>query len=645
MEERFIKRVHSDQQQLQGADEQKTHKQLNNFEHLSNADKENLLQELQEHQMELEIQNEELREAQNQLEYVRQQYIDLYNLAPVGYASLDDAGLIWRTNSTLCRLLDINQDDINGRALVDFMDVDDRENFLGRFTAFARKPENKHIDVRFSIDSKDKAQHCFIGRIQGRRIADVAPSYGVKIRRQETLLVIISDVTELKKSEELIEYQAFHDTLTGLPNRANLQDHLELLLAQAQRHHSFGALLFMDLDRFKNINDSLGHSAGDELLIKLSDRLRASIRKEDLLVRMGGDEFVILLAELSSERGEAAVKAHKLSQAIIESMTEPLEIAGHKIKTTASLGITVFPFHQEDDARDVVREADTAMYQAKNLGRNQAAFFHADMQKRASQRLTMEAEIRTAIEQEQFELYYQPQVDTQGNIRAIEALLRWNHPSKGIVTPNKFIPIMEDTGLISPVGDWVLDQACKQLRAWIDAELFPQDVTMAVNVSAKQFHINHISDTVKSILRKHQIPSGRLVLEITESLLLPDDQSVHHELEHLSNMGLTLSIDDFGTGFSSLSVLQQAPIGQLKIDQRFVNKLGENKQDATMVQAIISMTNGLGMEVVAEGVETEIQKTVLTELNCDLLQGYLISRPLTAEKITEKLKTGFDGVQ
>lgn len=204
---------------------------------------------------------------------------------------------------------------------------------------------------------------------------------------------------------------------------------------------------------------------------------------------------------------------------------------------------------------------------------------------------------------------------------------------------------MEDTGLISPVGDWVLDQACKQLRTWINAELFPQDVTMAVNVSAKQFHINHISDTVKSILRKHQIPSGRLVLEITESLLLPDDQSVQHELEHLANMGLTLSIDDFGTGFSSLSVLQQAPIGQLKIDQRFVKKLGDNKQDATMVQAIISMTNGLGMEVVAEGVETESQKAVLTELNCDLLQGYLISRPLTAEKITEKLKTGFDGVQ
>ena len=639
MDKQLLPLEFSDPQQLREAAEQKFKKQLNNLEHLTGADREKLLHELQIYQIELEIQNEELRQAQNQLEYTRQQYIDLYNLAPVGYASLDDAGLIWRTNATLCRLLDVNQDKITGRALADFMDVEDRENFLGRFTAFARKPENKHIDVRFCINSKDRAHHCFTGRIQGRRIAAIAPHYGVKIRRQETLLVIISDVTELKKSEEMIEYQAFHDILTGLPNRASLQDHLELLLAQAQRHHSFGALLFMDLDRFKNVNDSLGHHAGDELLIKLSHRLRDSIRKEDLLVRMGGDEFVILLAELSNKRGEAAVKAHKLSQSIIESMLEPLEIAGHKIKTTVSIGITVFPFHKEDDVRDVVREADTAMYQAKNLGRNQAAFFHADMQKRANQRLTMETEIRIAIEQKQFELYYQPQVNNQGNICAIEALLRWNHPTKGVVAPKKFIPVMEDTGLISPVGDWVLDQACKQLQAWITAGIFPQDATMAVNISAKQFHINHISETVKATLRKYQIPANRLVLEITESLLLPDDHSVQNELEHLSHLGLTLSIDDFGTGFSSLSVLQQAPIGQLKIDQRFVKKLGKNKQDATLVQAIISMAKGLGMEVVAEGVETEEQMKVLTDLGCDLLQGYLISRPQTVEETSEKLSS------
>lgn len=640
MDKQLLPLEFSDPQQLREAAEQKSQKQLNNLEHLKDADKDRLLHELQIHQIELEIQNEELREAQNQLEYTRQQYIDLYNLAPVGYASLDDAGIIWRTNATLCRLLDINQDEITGRALADFMDVEDRENFLGRFTAFSRKPEGKHIDVRFCITSKDKDQHYFTGRIQGRRIAAIAPHYGVKIRRQETLLVIISDVTELKKSEELIEYQAFHDVLTGLPNRASLQDHLELLLAQAHRHHKFGALLFMDLDRFKNVNDSLGHHAGDDLLIQLSHRLRNSTRKEDLLVRMGGDEFVVLLAELSESRGEAAVRGHRLSETIIESMSEPLEIAGHKIKTTVSIGITVFPFHKDDDVRDVVREADTAMYQAKHLGRNQAAFFHADMQKRANQRLTMETEIRTAIEQKQFELYYQPQVDSQGNICAIEALLRWNHPDKGIVTPKKFIPIMEETGLIGPVGDWVLDQACEQLHNWINAGLLPDKGTIAINVSAKQFHINHISETIKKALRKHQIPSGRLVLEITESLLLPDDHSVQHELEHLSHLGLTLSVDDFGTGFSSLAVLQRAPIGQLKIDQRFVKKLGSNSQDATLVNAIISMAKGLGMEVVAEGVETDIQMQALTELGCDLLQGYLISHPLPAADITEKLKTG-----
>jgi EAL domain-containing protein (putative c-di-GMP-specific phosphodiesterase class I) len=320
-------------------------------------------------------------------------------------------------------------------------------------------------------------------------------------------------------------------------------------------------------------------------------------------------------------------------------MSQPLQISKHQIKTTVSIGITVFPFHKEDETNDVIREADTAMYQAKNLGRNQAAFFHADMQERANQRLSMETEIRTAMEQEQFELYYQPQVDTQGNMRAVEALLRWNHPSKGMVAPKKFIPIMEETGLIEPMGNWVLDQACKQLQIWIDNDLLPEDAALAINISAKQFQSTHISDTVKDTIRKYHIPPTRLVLEITESLLLPDNHSIKHELEHLTHLGLTLSIDDFGTGFSSLSVLQHAPVKQLKIDQRFVTKLGRDTQDAALVKAIISMAKGLNMEVVAEGVETETQKSALTELNCDLLQGYLVSQPLPAEKITAEFRS------
>jgi EAL domain-containing protein (putative c-di-GMP-specific phosphodiesterase class I) len=260
------------------------------------------------------------------------------------------------------------------------------------------------------------------------------------------------------------------------------------------------------------------------------------------------------------------------------------------------------------------------------------------MQKRANKRLTMESELRTALEQEQFELFYQPQVNPNGELRAVEALLRWRHPTKGIITPNKFITIMEETGLIEPMGNWVLEQACKQLHEWIDKKLLPPDATVAINVSAKQFQINHISDKVKNTLRKYHIPPSRLVLEITESLLLPDNHFIKNELEHIAQLGLTLSIDDFGTGFSSLSVLQHAPVKQLKIDKRFIKKLDKDSQDAALVRAIISMGKELGMSVVAEGVETEPQKTALTELKCDLLQGYLFSRPLPVEKISERLK-------
>lgn len=282
----------SDWQKLRQKAEHEAEKQLDTTHKLSHTDRDKLIHELQIHQIELELQNEELRESQNQLEFTRQQYIDLYNLAPVGYASLDDSGLIWRVNNTLARLLGIDEDGLIGRALVDLMFEEDREYFRGRFSAFARKPDDKHIDVRFCVSSTEGTKRYFTGRIQGRRIAGVASRYGLRIQKQETLLVIISDVTELKKSEEQIEYQAFHDALTGLPNRTNLHDRLAMALAQTRRENSYGALLFMDLDRFKNVNDSLGHHVGDELLIQFSQRLKKTIREGDLLARMGGDEFV-----------------------------------------------------------------------------------------------------------------------------------------------------------------------------------------------------------------------------------------------------------------------------------------------------------------------------------------------------------------
>jgi diguanylate cyclase (GGDEF)-like protein/PAS domain S-box-containing protein len=623
---------------LREAAERKAKEQLDKLKQPHRGNPETLSQELQVHQIELELQNEELRQAQNQLEFTRQQYIDLYNLAPVGYASLDDSGLIWRANATLSNLLGIDPEEIIGRALIDFMEEEDRGQFLGRFTAFARKPEDKHIDVRFCVSTADGTKKCFTGRIQGRRIASMPPRYGLKVRKQETLLVIISDVTELKLSEERIEYQAFHDILTGLPNRANLQERLNMALAQARRNESFGTLLFMDLDRFKNVNDSLGHQVGDELLIQFALRLRKALRQEDLLVRMGGDEFVILLADQINDRGQAALNGQRLAKHLTEILDRPLPIGEHRIKVTVSTGVTLFPFHPDDDVDDVIREADTAMYQAKNLGRNQTAFYHADMQKRANRRLMMETELRTALEKEQFELYYQTQVDPRGDLRAVEALVRWRHPDKGILAPAEFIQVMEDTGMINAMGELVLEQACRQLSDWIAKGIFPADATLAVNVSAKQFRTNHISEYVKTTLRRYQVPPSRLVLEITESLLLPDDHVVHRELDHLAQLGVRLSVDDFGTGYSSLSVLQHAPIGQLKIDRRFINELDRYEPDTTLVRAIISMARALEMEVVAEGVETEGQHKALQDLGCDLLQGFLFSRPVPREELTRLLQ-------
>jgi diguanylate cyclase (GGDEF)-like protein len=627
----------ADPRQLRETAERIARKRHDASDSLSDKDRDVLLQELQIHQIELELQNDELRQAHNQLEFSHQQYLDLYNFAPFGYASLDDSGLIWRTNITLASMLGIEDEDIAGRALADFMLKEDRELFLGRFTAFARKPDGKHIDVRFRVQSKTRFQH-FTGRIQGRRIAGVAPRYGLKLRKQQTLLITISDVTELKRNEKEIEYQAFHDALTGLPNRANLMDRLEMSLAQAHRHNRFGTLLFMDLDRFKNVNDSLGHHVGDMLLIEFADRLRETMRKEDLLVRMGGDEFVILLADQNEDKGQAALNGHRLAQHLITTLGHTLIIAGHHIKLTVSIGITTYPFQPGDTVNDIIREADTAMYQAKNRGRNQAVFFHAEMQQRANNRLTLETELRTAIEKKQFELYYQPQVDINGKLRALEALVRWNHPDRGVVEPGEFIAIMEETGLIGLLGEWVLDKACEQMQEWIEQGLLDNEATMAVNVSAKQFQTGHLSEKLKSLLRQHDLPPYRLLLEITESLLLPDDYEIQKELHHIAQLGVMLAIDDFGTGFSSLSVLQTAPISQVKVDRRFINNLDQSSQDTALVRAIISLAREMNMEVVAEGVEIEEQHTALKKLECDLLQGFLFSRPLPADEMTRLLQ-------
>ena len=630
---------------LREAAERKAKEHLNALDKLGQADRDQLLQELQIHQIELELQNEELREAHLRLEHTHRQYLDLYNEAPVGYASLDESGLIVRCNRTLIELLGTQNRVMHGHALAEFMEEEDQAIFRSRFNAFCNKPENKYIDVRFKYDHGEDPSRNFAGRIQGRRM----DSYGQATSRgwREKLLVVVSDVTELKRSEEKIAFQAYHDSLTGLPNRTQLHDRLEASLAHASRHGTFSSLLFMDLDRFKTINDSLGHQAGDELLIQFSLRLHKLLRQEDLLVRMGGDEFVVLLSEQFKDNEQAALQAQRLATHLLDTLHEPLNVSGNEIQTTVSLGITVFPFQAKDQVNDVIRQADTAMYQAKSEGRNQIRFFHEALERQARRRLTLESELRTALEEQQFEIHYQPQVSSQGGqIIGVEALLRWRHPEKGLLKPWEYIQIMEDTGLIIPVGNWILDQTIAQVKAWETSGYCSNQLKVAINISPSQLQVDQFGESVEKLLKNHGVAADCLVFEITENLLLPDDSACDSVMRRLESLGITFSVDDFGTGYSSLFVLQRSSIGQIKIAQEFVRDLKHvsKLEDTTpsnnlaLIRAIISMAFALDMSVVAEGVETPQQRNMLDQLGCDMMQGFLFSRPVTADEMSHLLE-------
>lgn len=610
------------------------------------ADRDKLLQELHVHQIELELQNEELRQSQAKLQYTHKQYLDLYNEAPMGYASLDDSGIIIRANNMLAKMLGIEKYTLSGRAIAEYMHPQDQAIFRSRFNAFYNHPNGKYIDIRFVLNTEKNEKSYFVGRIQGRRIDKNSIEIS-NIKWTETLLIVISDVSELKKSEERIHYQAYHDALTGIPNRTTLYEHLESALSLANRQYAYGALMFMDIDRFKNINDSLGHHTGDELLIGFTRRLRRHIRKEDLFVRMGGDEFVILLAEQHHDKNVMAVNAQRFAEHVEASMSEPIILQEQAFQISLSIGITIYPFHTEDNINDVVRQADTAMYQAKNDGRGLVRFFHTNMQETARQRMTLEAELRVALIYQQFEIFYQPQVSVEWEVHALEGLIRWRHPHRGIIAPDKFIGIAEDTGMIVQLGYWMIENMIKQISDWKKSEVVAKEMLFAINISIKQLESHEFCDRVVGFLKKYNVEPECLVFEITESLLLPNDDLSENVLKRLADIGLTLSVDDFGTGYSSLATIHTAPIGQLKIDRQFIKELhlpedaGESYLDDreyALVNAILSLGSALGLEIVAEGVESETQRTALQKLGCQYMQGYYFSKPVSAAQVPQLLE-------
>ncbi len=431
------------------------------------------------------------------------------------------------------------------------------------------------------------------------------------------------DITERKHDEDRLRQLASFDTLTRLPNRALFQDRLNHAITHCRREQTRVALLFLDLDHFKNINDSLGHSIGDKLLVEVATRLTASVREQDTVARLGGDEFTVILEGFSQIDDPATV-----AEKIINSLSRPYILEGHDINISPSIGISLFP-EDADDPEILLRNADTAMYHAKDSGRNNYQFYSTELNQAATDRLVLETSLRAALYNEEFVLHYQPQIDVRTErIVAVEALLRWQHPEKGLIPPDRFIPLLEETGLIIPVGDWVIREACRQTRAWRDQGYPP--IQMAVNLSGRQFQGKQLADTISGILADAGLQAEDLELEITETVLMQDTDTTITTLNALNELGMRLSIDDFGTGYSSLAYLKRFPVHTLKIDRSFIRDIVVSADDTAITEAVIAMSHRLNLEVVAEGVETPEQMAFLKRHHCDKLQGYLISRPLPA---------------
>ncbi|MFT5520335.1 MAG: diguanylate cyclase (GGDEF)-like protein/PAS domain S-box-containing protein [Enterobacterales bacterium] len=436
-----------------------------------------------------------------------------------------------------------------------------------------------------------------------------------------------SDMSERKYAEDRILYQANYDQLTNLPNRNLFMDRLHQSLQRVQREGTMLALLFIDLDRFKNINDSLGHSAGDKLLVEISKIMKETVRDSDTIARFGGDEFAVILSPIYGPKN-----ASRVASALLESLRTPINIDGYEAIIGASIGISMYPADGTIE-EELVKNADTAMYRAKESGRNNYQFFTEEMQQAAKDRLVMEIDLRQAIERQELRIVFQPQIDVStGAISGAEVLVRWQSRDKGMISPAEFIYLAEDTGLIVPIGEWVLKQACLQHKRWKNAGVAPP--YLAVNVSGRQFKMDGFSQSVLNTVQSAGLSTDDVELELTESFLMDDQEFSINTLKELKEMGFKLSIDDFGTGYSSLSYLKKFPIDRLKIDRSFVQDLEHNEEDYAIVRAIIDLAHTLNIVVIAEGVEEEGQRKVLEELKCDIIQGYFYSKPLDGAAFT-----------
>jgi diguanylate cyclase (GGDEF)-like protein/PAS domain S-box-containing protein len=576
--------------------------------------------ELRVHQVELEMQNDELRQTQNALNAARLHYADLYNLAPVGYCTVNDAGLILEANRSAIALLGAAGGGLVAQIFNRFIDDADADTYYLLCKKLFKTGHVQSDELRMvRQDGVPLWVHVAVSAADG--------ALGTPVLR-----IVLTDMTECKTARDQIEELAFYDPLTGLPNRRLLMDRLALAMSASQRHHRQGALLFVDLDDFKTINDTLGHHQGDLVLAQVAAHLSACVREGDTVARWGGDEFVVMLERLSDNALSAATLAKAVGEKILATLNRTYPLSGGEHHSAASIGVTLFGGGLAEGTDEPLKRADLAMYQAKAAGRNAMRFFDPQMQAVVSARAAMDTALRDAVQHGQFFLLYQAQVDRLGRLTGAEALVRWQHPQRGLVPPAEFIPQAEESGLILPLGQWVLEAACTQLAEWAKQPTMAH-LTLAVNVSTRQFHQADFVARVLAALQQSGANPERRKLELTESLLVTHIDDVIAKMCTLKAHGVGFSLDDFGTGYSSLSYLKLLPLDQLKIDQTFVRDLLTDPNDAVIARTIVALGHSLGLKVIAEGVETAAQRDLLAGLACDAYQGYYFGRPVAAAEL------------
>ncbi|WP_434609874.1 EAL domain-containing protein [Pseudomonas sp. R1-7] len=530
-----------------------------------------------------------------------------------------ESGRYLEVNDGFCRLTGYRADEVIGRTVHE----------VGIWAE-----EKQRAALLAELQLKGRVVHQeMLGRNKRGEILTVEVSVEpITLNETACLLLTARDVSLLRNAEAQIRHLAYHDPLTNLPNRALLMDRLSQQIALLKRHNLRGALLFLDLDHFKHINDSLGHPVGDTVLKIITARLEASVRLEDTVARLGGDEFVVLLSGLEGTRAMVSQQVQNLADTLRDLLSEPMFLDGQRLQVTPSIGMALIPDHGSTPT-DLLKRADIALYRAKDSGRNTSQMFHTTMQKAASERLRMETDLRQALARNEFSLHFQPQIDARDNrIIGAEALVRWHHPDLGAQSPNEFIKVLEDSGLILEVGTWILDEACdgfKQLIA--KGKVDPQRFKLCVNISPRQFRQNDFVERIESSLASHGLPYSLLKLEITEGIVIHNLDDTIAKMRRLKKLGVSFAMDDFGTGYSSLTYLKRLPVDTLKIDQSFVRDATSDPNDAEIIRAIVAMARSLNLEMIAEGVETLEQLQFLQGLDCHLYQGYLHSRPLPLE--------------